>query len=221
MKIKDIFFWLSIGLIISVLVILTRQLLLSVPERFYLGSEIGEVLFNLSIGYFVTYWFYYLTVHRTEKIHKKKAYKLVFTRANKIVSNFNSLKQSMFDANLPIFQVAGIQMDNAYNYEQVLKFITPSTYSNSFNGAFQPMTWNERILEANNSIENAVKDIFIVIPYLDPDDIELFTDLYSCEYFELTNNIELTTIEDIEFLGKPMYEAYEIIKKIEMKFANR
>lgn len=216
---KDIFFYLSIGFIFAICFIIIRQFFLyNVPEFFPQGFELGEIIFNLSISFIVTHWFYYLTVHRREKQYKEKAYKLVNNRASKIITSFNGLKQSIHNATSPILDATGIEMDTAFNYEQVLKFIYPDTFSGSYDSAFQPMAWKKRIITTNESIEKSLKDIFIVIPYLDSDDIELFTDLYSSEYLEKVNNTPLSGLSDLSFLGTPMFNFDEKIKVIEKRY---
>jgi hypothetical protein len=108
-------------------------------------------------------------------------------------------------------------MDSGYNYGQILKSIQPNAYSGSQNGAFQPQTWSQQINNANRAIEQAIKYIFIVIPYLDSEDIELFTELYSSSYLELVNNIDLFQLDGIEFLGEVMYKFNELIEQVKTR----
>lgn len=219
MKKRDIFVYLSFfAVIASVLIIIRQFILYDVPEFWRFGSELGDIIFDISIGYLVTYWFYYLTVYRREKQYKDNAYKLVNKRATYIVSSFNSLKEKTYNTNKSMFDVVGIKMITEYDFGQVLKIIKPTEFTGDLNSAFQPMTWSDYIVNTNHSIDRALKDIFIVIPYLEPEDIDLFTDLYSSEFLELTKNIPLNELADIGFLGNPMYKFDQLIKKVQERF---
>jgi hypothetical protein len=219
MKKPDINYFLTMTSSFCIVIIFIRQFILyDTPEVIKVGHEFGELFFNISVGVLVTHWFYYLTIYRREKRYKDKAYKLVNKRTKSIVTSFHTLKSNIYEANKPIFETIGIEMDTAYNYGQILKFINPAKDSGKLDGAFQPMNWAVLITRANNRIEQAIKDIFIVMPHLEAEDIELFTDLYDSRYLETVNNIDLSGSSDIGFLGQDMYDFNIMIEKIESKF---
>lgn len=217
---KSLKFYLNMISIFALLFIFLRQFVLNETlEIVSWGSEFGELIFNLSIGYLVTYWFYYLTVYRRELKYRNKSYILVKKRAMRIVLVFNTLKESMYQ-NDPVHIETGKNMDKKDDYERILKSINPNENCPTLDGSFQHQTWAKSIETRRNIIEKSIEDIFIVSMYLDSEDIELFAELHTSKFLELTQVIDLRALNNLDFLAKPMYEFSEKVDIINDRFKN-
>lgn len=211
--------WLIIFSLIALVIIFIRQFILyNVPEIVPFGEELGELLYDSCVGYLVTYWFYYLTVYVREKNYKKKVYKFVTKNVNSIIIDYDLLLEKIKNVKNNNPALKEIELDNAHNFSSVLIFIYPREMSGVLNGAFQEMSWGELFKLKRDNIERSLKDIFMFIPYLDSEDIELFTNMYKSNFLEHIRNLNLNRFDDLQFLGQQMWEFGEMIKILEGKF---
>jgi hypothetical protein len=215
--------WLKILSVLAIVIIFLRQFVLyNVPEFVPFGEELGELLYDSCVGYLITFWFYYLTVYLRDQNYKKRVYEFVARRAKEIVRDFNDLLQDLETFKNNQHQVKNIDLDSEYNLGLILKLIDPSSASLRLNGAFQSITWGEFFKLKRNMIENALKDIFLFVPYLEEEDIQLFTNIYSSQFLALIKNIDLNKVQDLHFLSKVMWKFNDdYIKVLDNKFCKK
>jgi hypothetical protein len=205
--------------IFSVIIIFVRQFVLyDVHEFLPWGSEFGELMFNLCIGFLTTYWFYYLTVYLREMSYKKRVYKYVNKYVQSIIIEHNLLTTKVEDVKNKTLSLMDLEFCSPEDYKNVLMFIYPNQKCGVLNGAFQEMNWGELFKLIRDQIDRNLKDIFIFTPYLDLEDIETLTNLYQCDFLEHVRNISLNEFDDLMFLGQQMHDMKILVEILKNKF---
>jgi len=81
-----------------VVVILNDIILKDIPEKFYYGHQIGQILSNLSIAYISSYIFYLIVVVAKEKEDKKNIYLSVCRLTNDLILAADSVYNEVINA---------------------------------------------------------------------------------------------------------------------------
>lgn len=206
-KNKKLEFWLVSLFIISLVILVIRQFVLySTPEFFWFGQEVGEILFNLAIGYIITSLFYYLTIYRREYKNRKHAYEFTRSRLDKIIGNVTSLIESIYNDKKEVFDATGIDIETEEGLNNALRLLDMHAYSPRYNSSFQQLKWHELFSMSGPYNKNMLQEILVLLPYLDPEDIQRVTDLLSHEYLELLRNMDLSLYDEISFINVPMHD---------------
>lgn len=205
--------------VLAVLIIIGRQFILyNVPEFFLYGQELGELLFNLSIGYLVTFWFYYLTVYRTDQEHKKRANAYAKEFVNRIAQAYDSLIDDLVETYSTSVNQLQLNTDSKEALTFMLKMTDSTQLSPRMNNLFIPMTWADLFLNQRNQIERFLREITIVYVHLEPHQNEVITKMLSHYFLEHIRNIPLDTIENLDFLADGMWEFGTLVKELKIEF---
>jgi hypothetical protein len=211
--------WLKIVSVIAIVIIFLRQFILyNVPEIVPFGEELGELLYDSCVGYLVTYWFYYLTVYRRDKQYNAKVYKFVKKRVTAIINDFNDLTSRIYSNAFALHVINISDFEKKESLRVALGLLNPSQESGVLDGTFTPLLWGEFIKLRANQIERSLRDIFIFVPYLEYEDIEIFSEIYSSNCLEIIKNIDLNKLDSLEFLADPIDDLNELIKKLKHRF---
>ncbi|MCM3359813.1 hypothetical protein [Psychrobacillus sp. MER TA 171] len=204
---------------VAILIIIMRQFILyDVPELFPIGQELGELLFNLSIGYLVTFWFYFLTVYRPEQEHKKRANAYAKEFVKKIVQAYESLIEDLIESQSSLVSTLQLNIDSKEALIAILKITDSTKLSPRMNNMFVPMTWADLFLNQRNQIERFLREITIVYGHLEPHQNEVITKMLSHHLLEHIRNIPLSTIQNLDFLAEGMWEFGTLVKELKKEF---
>lgn len=205
--------------VIAVLIIIVRQFILyDVPEFFSLGQELGELLFNLCVGYLVTFWFYYLTVYRRESKYKIRVQKYVEVFVEKTVNAYDSLITNLVETNQHKLQEVGVEPYSKEGFKILFRLTEMNGFSPLLDRNFIQMTWAEYIKTQRNQIDKNLRECSIVFQHLDPDEINVITELISHELLEVLNNIPIEKFESIEAFSDLFFDMGEKIRNLEKAF---
>lgn len=205
--------------VIAALIIIVRQFVLyNVPEFFSFGQELGELLFNLCIGYLVTFWFYYLTVYRRERKYKIRVQKYVEVFARKTVNAYDSLISNLIESNQHILKEMGINPNSQKGFEILFRLTKMKNTSPMMDKNFVEMTWAEYIKTQRNQIDKNLRECSIVFQHLDPDEIKVITDLISHELLEVLQNMPIEMFDSIEAFSGLFFDMGQKIRKLEKVF---
>ena len=211
---------LIISILAGIFIILKQFVLYNVPEWFEWGSEFGELLYDTSLGYLVTYWFFYLTVYRPEQEHKKRANAYVQVFAKKIALAYDSLKEDVVAQHSEALKLSEVEKGSKNEINIILTRTKPGNISPRMNNLFQPMTWADLFLTQRNQIERFLREITLVYNQLEPHQNEIITKMLSHDYLELIRNIPLEQLEDLQFLTQGMWEFGHLIEELKDEFIN-
>lgn len=207
------------GALIAVLIIILRQFILyNVPEYFSFGQEVGELLFNLCIGYLVTFWFYYLTVYRPDQEHKKRANAYVKEFVKKIAQAYDSLIVDLKESHAPVVKSMLFNTDSKEALIDILKVTDSTKLSPRMNNMFVPITWADLFLTQRNQIERFLREITIVYGHLEPQQNEVITKMLSHDFLELIRNIPLGSVRNLDFFADEMWEFGKLVKELKKEF---
>jgi hypothetical protein len=213
-----------IGLIFSILtVILDNFILAEINELFKYGSEIGNILSNLSLAYIASYIFYRIVVVEREKEIKRTVYKSVNELTKKLL--FNG------------FYILDVLTENEKkergNIRKKRKTITESEYKilcrkinpNAKSGFTEQV--EQLQLKTNTKIESIhiqcvklvkehIEKIYTFLPYLEDENIELLNDIRDSELVTMDNQLFFArTNTDFKVYERFMYDYFKLILKLE------
>ena len=207
--------------VVALVFIFIRQSLLNIPEGLPFGEELGEFLYDASVGYLITYWFFYLTVYRIERRDKENVYRFVNRRCVQIVITLEEFIKELTD-NTPSAILSNEYLSTGQlqiqDFKNILRVLPHHNYINRFNQKFEQMTWCDYFYNINDKIISYIRDIFLLMPHLETDDIALFTEIYDSRYLETVQNIDLSDCADLEFLSTDLHELYIKIQALKEKF---
>ena len=202
--------------VIALICILFRQfILIDVPEWFSWGSELGELLFNLSIGYLVTYWFYYLTVQRPGRIRRNKATLHSKVYVNKILLAYESLSTELLAANKDVVE---FDKGSKEELEAAFKLINLRSNSTIYDSNFNLLTWGSLIRSKRNQIVNNLREITLLFNDLDVEQVEAVTILLRQNIFEYLKNIDLNHFDSFEGFASDYYELGSLMDNLKRQF---
>lgn len=205
--------------VIAVITIFIRQFVLyDVPEFFEFGYELGELLFNLSIGFLVTFWFYYLTVYRRERNYKVRSRKYVEVFVNKVVIAYDNLINDLIESKQHVINELGIDPNSEKGFAVLLKLNKMGDISPTMDRNFVQMTWADYIKNQRNQIDSNLRECSIVFQYLDPEEIEVITVLISHELLEVLKNMPIETFESIEAFSDLFFDFGKKVRNLEKTF---
>lgn len=210
-KLIDINSILLVGSIIAVVIIGLKQFILNdIPEWFSFGEELGELMYDASIGYLVTYWFYYLTVYRVEKKRSERATDFVRIRIISIVRDTDNLLSAMYKRDQNMLEFLTYPDSESLKNEEALDFVLcrlnlQSFYSTSKH-SFLNVKWWEKLRHFAIDTKKSIEEMQYFLTDLDSDVKQLVVDLSIHEYINIMTNLYLHEEEYIENTSHSMYE---------------
>lgn len=216
------------GSILAGFIIFLRQFILyDIPEYFSFGEELGELLFNLCVGYLVTYWFYYLTIYREEKKKSEFAFKFVKTRVNEIAHSLDSLLTSIYKE----------QDETFYFFYPEIHYFKTEIYSGSdtgldfslsrldlqshyFKSEHDPILswkWWEKFHKVTLNAIRLIGEIELYSENLDSEIDQLIKELLIDNFLKSMSNMNLSRINKIDFQAHSMCEFIVLVERLREK----
>lgn len=226
--------WVFLFAIIFLLVY--KLVLLNIDEIFPMAYEIGDLIYEAMLAYFAGYIFYLLVEYFPKRRDKKTVYRYVNRKRDSIINNFYRFLDHVISeievvSNLVpedpptaarVFLAQELKKDefdlknmSIEKFEKVMRIIHNQDRSpvSQFPDLLNHLTWNQYFRLHSQSILKLVNEVFVVIPYLEPDHINIFTDIQDCSFFGLVNNIDVS--QDCEFLANSIHKYYLLIRELE------
>ena len=211
--------YLKIASVIAILIIAIRQFVLyDIPEYFFFGEELGELLFNLSIGYLVTFWFYYLTVYKPDQEHKSRANAYAKEFVKKIAIAYDSLIEDLSESKSSLLNELHLNLESKEGLVVALKMTDSLEVSPRMNSLMVSLTWADLFLSQRNQIERFLREITLVYGHLEPHQNEIITKLLSHPFLEIIRNMPLDKIENLDFIAIDMWEFGNLVKELKSEF---
>ncbi len=199
-------------------IILIKFVFVNTKELWQYGFEFGEIVYDLSIGYIVSYVFYYLVVFLKDVQDKKNVNLRVSSQAALIViygyDIYRYLLQSGNNSKNIEIHIGIKQLGKIC--EAVDPFICPLKINNGIN-----MTWFELLKRQKKEFEVSLKKIHQLLPYLDSElvgiivrieDSQLF---YSLDYQILPVDRQTSSWKDLKNFEAAFVEFFMIILDLE------
>ncbi|OIJ11485.1 hypothetical protein BKP35_12135 [Anaerobacillus arseniciselenatis] len=211
--------WISIGTLVAVTIILFTQFIWANIPEFIPGvsAKLGNIFFNISMSYIVSYIFYVIVAYLPEKQKKAHLRKEIQNSKESILRDFNQVISYMEKS-------SGVTLNNKqvteFDIKNMLGKIHPYsaapvvTWSN---GLVVNLTWNDYLLTHIKEITEKVNNIFIFIPFMDATLIASFNKIHKCSFFKVGNTLFTTPMKNknLSAFGKDFYEYYSLVKSIE------
>lgn len=214
---------LNILLVLSIIIVLCNNVLLNdIPEFFSKGSEIGNILSNLSLAYIASFIFYLVVVKYQENKDKKNIYSTIYNLSKQLIGRGNSVVTTLASASN--YSTSDLTKKiTKEEYLELCKKVNPKTISpNTVLGTVTnpiPATYSQLIY--NNSYSNSkvlIEKIFVYMPFLESDFIKLLNQLNESTFFLMADVLatpHLFKNTDFENMANPMFEYHLILRKIE------
>lgn len=214
---------LIILLILSIIIVLITNIIFNdTEELFPKGSELGNVLSNLSLAYISSYIFYLVIVKFQESRDKKNIYSTIYSLTKQLVGRGNSVVNTLASANKylkpdltkNITKEEFIELCKTTNPKE----ISPNTMIGKI-GSFNKATYSQLIY--NNSFSNTkalIEKIFVYMPFLESDFVKLLNELSESTFFMMADvlaNPHLFQNNDFTNMADPMFEYHLTLRKIE------
>jgi hypothetical protein len=211
----------SLGCILALFIIVITQFVLNdIPEFFKGGANLGNVLFNISMSYWVSYIFYVIVAYLPEE--KKRTYvrKHVDALVKDIIKKNNSLKD-----NMKRHTGNTANMDNDTDIINVMAQIQTNATAPivAYVSGITAFNWKEYLELNNTQVIDKCNGLFVYMPYLEPELVLLLSDLIYCQYFnqlDLLRGAHTTPRTTIGYLGKNYIVYNNVLKKLE-EYSNK
>jgi hypothetical protein len=186
----------SVLLLVAAACVVARQALLSVPQAFSGGAEIGEVIYDLGIGY-IAAWIFNVFVVILPRLHDKK---LITPGVGKLITK-------MCAPGLTAITLLNLEPDKFRDltdatqlrqFELKLRNIQRSDESNVQvygPGGMQPLNWHEWMVDRSLRTVNAYQLLVPYFPFFESELIQLINDVALSDFvtmYQRTAGLQLT-----------------------------
>lgn len=209
-------FWFFVFFLITA--ILINSPLSNIPEKFEYGSELGKFLYDISIGYLVSYFFFYLVVFLKEEKDTKHINYRVSLKSTFVIIDCYSLFDDIFH-NTPNsknkFPPTFEEVKNACLHIDPFKSPVIQTGYND-----QITTTWEWLLRKHREENLKLIEQITSLPYIDSELLGLYIQIEDSQlYFEITNRVfpqhKVDHFKDGSFMDKALFDYFIIIQKLE------
>jgi hypothetical protein len=212
----------NIGLFLSILAVLLNDFVLrDIPELFIYGHDIGSILSNLSLAYVASYIFYRIVVVEREKIIRKKIYKSVSVITKKVIFHgyyVYSVLQDDEKLQLNYSASTKIEMDTFLLQCEIANPNTISRFTKQIGELeLKRLSKIESLHDQCCScVEKEIKRIFMYLPYLEIEHIQLLNDILDSELYKMDNSLSLIkTNTNFKVISKYMFDYFTRIRELD------
>lgn len=216
MNTKQLHKILNIGCFISVILIIIRIVFSDTPELFRGGAILlDDVIYDSSIAFISSSFFYYLLVHIPTNRDRKKisvyTYHLSGIISARILNLLDALSQS---ANIPKKNKLSSQ-----DIAQIALIVNPNSQAPLIIDPVNMIygTWWNYLTSTYYGLNSYIEKIMPYMYFMDSDHIELINDIQKSGFYRqfsaATSNIPIANT-DLSFLTKELQEIYELSLKL-------
>jgi hypothetical protein len=216
-KYKTLFLFFCIAVISSYLI---NFPLSKVPEKFEYGSEVGKYIYDLSIGYIVSYLFFYLVVFLKEESDRQHIIERVSLQVSFLIIDGYSLLDNVFH------NARHLKNNFPPSFEEVREacasidpFVSPVSINGNITTNWQWLLRSKR--EENLKHIEKIKSL----PYIESDLYGLVTKIEDARIHYLATNlifpkVRVDHFKDGSFMEKDLYDYFLLVGKLE-EYANK
>ncbi len=213
-KLENVIFWLLI--IASFLIIyLVKFQFKNTPETWEYGSEVGEVLYNLSLAIIASGIFYLFVVYLPAKRNKKYIYEHIATINERIIYAGSSIFHGMATDLEPVYLEKEIDKDQFF---KLCQEIGPNSLQTIFSAVDRShtITYRDHFNNILSEIKTESDKLFVYSAHLEPKHINLINDIL---YSELMTSLRIffsddqymESTESFDLISNPIYDFYRKI----------
>lgn len=157
--------------------LLIQFVLNDITEIWEFGAELGKYVYDLSIGFVISYFFFYLVVFRKEEDNKKNVNDRVSAAATLIVVNGYEIFKCLIEHDQ---QKATIQFPPTESQLTIL-CSTGNIYKPPFSMSNNSdPSWKDLLLTHKKAIDKNLNRLFTILPYVDSELMGLLTKIEDC-----------------------------------------
>ncbi|CAM3410648.1 hypothetical protein [Aequorivita lipolytica] len=197
-------------------ILVIKFIFVSVPEIWDIGSEIGEVTYDLSLAYIVTYLFYEVVV----ALPKKRDLKNIYATAKWLSFDIAYTGSTIIKPNLGIQPPSDIPTVKRgltkADFETfcLLNKITDTYDFLWIRGTISPISYLEHFKNIQKKTNDHIEELFRFMSHLETDHIRLLNDIRKCAfmrigYIYLDQKGMIEEKENLSFLCPMLYEFYQ------------
>lgn len=212
-----VLFWIFIFSIFSIYFI--QFPLSKVPEIWEYGAQFGKVLYDISVGYIISYVFFFLVVfNKNENDKRKISRRLAITSSYIIIEGYEIF--CMLIGNNPKFNRKSFSFPPSLEVlEDICKntdqYNPPSQTNNT-----RDWHWVVPLQHRKQYTFEYMYKIYQLLPYLDSDLVGILTNIEDSMYFSVSDRVIIPRkrpegFSSFEYIATDMLAYFELIKQLE------
>lgn len=201
---------------LSLLTIISIDFYLNqIPEYFDLGSEIGNIIYKISLSYISAFIFYFLVVHIKQQKDKEALYTYISRKVYSILGDAKGLINELT-------KETGIDVKNTFPNEdelnEILKRINPHEKAPLFIARDQYANWIQYFNYKKQRTVDSIDKIFKKMPFLETQLVNKLANIEDCSHYSVLNvlvsNYPIRN-QDMTAFRKSISDYFEMIEELE------
>jgi hypothetical protein len=208
--------FITIGNIAAILIIVFTQFIWAKTTEFFPGAaNLGNILFNISMSYIVSYIFYVILVYLPEQKNKKYMENEVNKAVQLILGDFYQVNNEMEKVSGHLFN----KPTTLSNVEDILRTIHP--YATGFkitliNNQFVMLNWSQCLADTIEESNKKINALLVYMPFLDARLVSVLNRLNSSLYFKCQHAFSTPmNNQDLSVFAQQYHEYFKLMIELE------
>ncbi|HVX50297.1 MAG TPA: hypothetical protein VHB48_09065 [Chitinophagaceae bacterium] len=211
-------FWLFVLCLLTAFLIAVP--LSTILEVFKYGSEIGKIVYDISIGYIVSYIFFYLVVFIKEEKDRNNINHRASLQATFIVLDSYSLFDIAFHDVTHLKKQFPPTFDEVHEACLSIDPFASSGMSIANQYGTKPATWQYILRSRREENLNHIEKVMALLPFIDSELVGILTRIEDCMlHYEATNRVfpqqKVPHFKDGTFMEKALFDYFILINELE------
>ncbi|WCK53825.1 hypothetical protein PP175_21285 [Aneurinibacillus sp. Ricciae_BoGa-3] len=178
--------YISLGNIVAVVIIVLTQFIWSDKPEFIPGfsAKVGNILFNISMSYIVSYIFYVIVTYLPDRKNKRYINTHVQKLLESVIRDFKQVTNYMEQASKITIDLEHLSQNNI---EDMLKNINPNSHAPVItfnNNLIVNLSWSNYLLSHIKNEKENINKVFLYMPFLDARLILNLNEIISCDFYQ-------------------------------------
>lgn len=213
-------FLFGICILAFISVFLIQFSLSKVNEIWKYGFEFGKIIYDLSIGYLISYIFFFLVVFQKNENDKKQINRRIAISSTMIITDGYEIF-CMLIANNPKFNRKSFTFPPTIEVLTEICSNTDSYKPPSQTNNTRDWHWFVHLRHRKQYMLEDLNKIFQLLPYLDSELVGIITNIEDSRYFYTLDNLIVPQIKpsefvNFEFITNDLFTYFNLIKKLEV-----
>ncbi|MFS1519586.1 hypothetical protein V1503_24470 [Bacillus sp. SCS-151] len=182
--------YISIGLLISIVIIaITQFIWKDTPEFYSWGSELGEILYACSLSYVVSYIFYMIVTYLPDKYSKW----ILRDKINKKIRDIHKENELMLKE---LQKIANHQLGNSVSYPEIellMSKIDPYVIIPLKRNSTAMIKCVDFLYQSKENTKVYIDEVLKLNRYIDVEVVEILLDIKTCTYFMILEALKNTS----------------------------
>ncbi len=211
-------FWLFVFFALTAFLIAVP--LSTIPELFKYGGAIGKIIYDISIGYVVSYIFFYLVVFLKEEKDRNNINHRISLQTTFIVLDGYSLFDQVFHSAPRFKKQFPPTFDQVHDACLGIDPFISSGYSIAGPNGSKPASWQYILRSKREENLKHIEKIMSLLPFIDSGLVSILTRIEDCMlHYEATNRIfplqKVPHFKDGTFMEKALFDYFNLIDELE------